>query len=99
PPVNYTLSLHDALPISRMFTGSGPAMMSTFAVSPGLYDFWSGMIWMLSRAPPDQYQSRSGTQIKAVSSRVRFSAVVAVTCARIRSEEHTSELQSRGHLV
>ena len=66
-----------------MFTGSGPAMMSTFAVSPGLYDFWSGMIWMLSRAPPDQYQSRSGTQIKAVSSRVRFSAVVAVTCARI----------------
>src|SRR5207253_11080174 len=62
PTEIYTLSLHDALPISV-----------TWASPPG-----------------------------STSSTKRTPAPVTISCippARARSEEHTSELQSRGHLV
>src|SRR5437870_6364465 len=65
PPVIYTLSLHDALPIYRMDGGAIP-------ISP------------LQRAAG------------------RFSAAPLrniVLGTAVRSEEHTSELQSRGQLV
>src|SRR5207253_11035190 len=56
PPVNYTLSLHDALPILRSI--GGPASTCCTRLTPS--------------ATPESSP---------------------------RSEEHTSELQSRGHLV
>src|SRR2546428_11464180 len=58
----YTLSLHDALPISRLSAARLPARVSLPALTPGR-----------SREP-------SGT-------------------CEVRSEEHTSELQSRSDLV
>src|SRR5439155_15575419 len=70
PPVIYTLSLHDALPISRTVKVAYPHLFGS-------------------------------------SLRIHLGIVVAVAVAvgvsillnRTRSEEHTSELQSRGHLV
>src|SRR5437870_10935696 len=59
PPQIYTLSLHDALPISRSSPGYSHPLFSTRHSSPG--------------------SSPCGIDV--------------------RSEEHTSELQSRGHLV
>src|SRR5207253_11481616 len=97
--LSYTLSLHDALPI--------------FNTAPGVYDF-SGLDaklaeakaagfqylsvavtdsssqtpqWLLDSLPPDQKIAL----IDPASSHTTF-------CQPIRSEEHTSELQSRGHL-
>src|SRR3712207_9543052 len=68
----YTLSLHDALPISRSRTpttaSSSPAASSTFRTAKG-----------------------------TLSS--RDTLWTSPTTARTRSEEHTSELQSRQYLV
>src|SRR5690625_6965460 len=61
----YTLSLHDALPISLPGTGSGPPE---------------------SRIPEE---GDSGS----ITNRI------FLNIPSLRSEEHTSELQSRGHLV
>src|SRR5207253_9451593 len=85
PPTTeiYTLSLHDALPISKSVErwttswssswnepGSKSSAMRSRAVSlPSLC--WR---WMRASPPPS-------------------------SLSRLRSEEHTSELQSRGHLV
>src|SRR3712207_9150956 len=63
----YTLSLHDALPISTA------ALHAAFG------------------------DGRSATSIS--ESRCARRAVHAVTAAPVRSEEHTSELQSRQYLV
>src|SRR5690625_7937089 len=65
PSPFFTLSLHDALPISMMARVRSPAGVST--------DFWAVI------APLPRFAERRP--------RIR------------RSEEHTSELQSRGHLV
>src|SRR5436305_15255414 len=65
PPEIYTLSLHDALPISRRISGSAHIRPRTTHRLPG-HD-----LWLRDRG------QRS--------------------CPR--SEEHTSELQSRPHLV
>src|SRR3712207_8063769 len=70
----YTLSLHDALPISAV----------------------------MSPLTPDWISSPTEPTSRVTSSAVRFrsSVVRRSTCARVRrSEEHTSELQSRQYLV
>src|SRR5439155_20725330 len=64
----YTLSLHDALPISW-----------TRPASLRLWWQWGG--WVLTATWPSSPTSTDGTRRGP------------------RSEEHTSELQSRGHLV
>src|SRR3712207_7237267 len=66
----YTLSLHDALPIS---TERGPGSMT--AISEGAW------------------------RARMASSRLRTTAMRRTGKPRRRSEEHTSELQSRQYLV
>src|SRR3989449_10947371 len=75
----YTLSLHDALPISP---------------SPG------GLASAFRGPPPHPRQRRAGRGSLSRRSRPVFRSRRAVPpwCRR-RSEEHTSELQSRLHLV
>src|SRR3712207_8928712 len=73
----YTLSLHDALPIS-------PDALSSLASS------WA---WTAAPAAP----SHSTASDSAYGGRARRIAT-ALPCCR-RSEEHTSELQSRQYLV
>src|SRR5439155_25686436 len=67
----YTLSLHDALPISLAFVNTMLAPTATLVV-------WTML---------DLVRTRKAT------------AIGAATGIVVRSEEHTSELQSRGHLV
>src|SRR2546429_6427917 len=73
-PEIYTLSLHDALPISR---GEGDGLMG------------SGF---RSQRVPEKVQ-------KQLEGPVWQLAQLGQAAAKTRSEEHTSELQSRLHLV
>src|SRR3712207_7235830 len=72
----YTLSLHDALPISPEWTSAarGP------------------------RRPPRR-RPRSSSSTSAPGARTPAATRAAPRSGRMRSEEHTSELQSRQYLV
>src|SRR5205809_2230405 len=72
--VFYTLSLHDALPIS-------------FLVEPGFAGFRVG-----------RHEDKMG-QRSSPSVEILLTDCVVPVENRLRSEEHTSELQSRLHLV
>src|SRR5690625_6777017 len=67
----YTLSLHDALPISLTFNPNE----------------------RLREPPPSPSSNTFNTQI------ILWSEKGEILNEKTRSEEHTSELQSRGHLV
>src|SRR5690349_22147319 len=82
----YTLSLHDALPISDAATSSGP-------LTPKLWRF--GVIPFLSPAGRGDYSRPQLRLIYALTSRNQ----AAKSLYPQRSEEHTSELQSRRELV
>src|SRR3712207_7180269 len=76
----YTLSLHDALPISvPPPTGSCHRRLSRYAL---------GHAVQAPRGPPPPHPA--GSLPRPELARVR---------CRVRSEEHTSELQSRQYLV
>src|SRR5439155_24499777 len=81
-PEIYTLSLHDALPISRF----SPASTPTSPAIPPL---------MPSKASPCRPCATSFPPCPLRPTMIRSWA----TPVSPRSEEHTSELQSRGHLV
>src|SRR5439155_22740532 len=82
PPTDiYTLSLHDALPISR-------AQDPAFGLGVG--------VWLRRRngcARFDDHADEGRDRGASTDHRRRAAA------PRSRSEEHTPELQSRGHLV
>src|SRR5690625_7047751 len=83
--VIYTLSLHDALPISQLGWSSelrspSPIGFDDPPIDLLQYGFHHRFIvWSLGRIIPCQ----------------GFESLIP----KVRSEEHTSELQSRGHLV
>src|SRR5207253_5557653 len=93
----YTLSLHDALPIFTYTSeDGGPRLMRSVlkvrnehgrAIHPTQKPL------ELLR-PMVRYSCPPGGLVLAP-----FSGSAAVEVAAVRSEEHTSELQSRGHLV
>src|SRR5439155_24879038 len=92
----YTLSLHDALPISR-----------TNAPAPRRTCLSNGQGARASRASGRPACSQASRPPSSWATLVKPSAAsLEAACAerlperqRQRSEEHTSELQSRGHLV
>src|SRR5207253_10703088 len=82
-PAFHTLSLHDALPISLS--------SAWLASSPGCAAMIS---WCaVSTRCSVTYSSATGCSVKVVP------RSPGDHCRAARSEEHTSELQSRGHLV
>src|SRR5439155_21706172 len=87
----YTLSLHDALPIYR-WLGAGPN-----GVRPRQQRFpWSAVCGRENDRAGDAAQhqfQRQGPTHRQYAARGDGLAL------DVRSEEHTSELQSRGHLV
>src|SRR5439155_11421310 len=90
PPTEiYTLSLHDALPISvaPRFLASASAAATNFFAIPRVRTFFVGN---------SACRVTAAHKIKARSKLYRVSIINFLT---MRSEEHTSELQSRGHLV
>src|SRR5206468_10475301 len=91
----YTLSLHDALPISVQMN---PRVMR----SPGSRQARKRGIRFPPPTPPARRASR---RLPAAAFRLRARALgiggfeTKLPCRRPRSEEHTSELQSRSDLV
>src|SRR5207253_4520866 len=86
PPRTYNLSLHDALPI----LGRTPSACAPF-VQPPVY------------CPPPVYPGTvvrfTATVLPQTGSGTPTGSVTFFNGATSRSEEHTSELQSRGHIV
>src|SRR5439155_18706376 len=84
PPEPYTLSLHAALPISG-------------------YHRAAAVVGHRGRSPHAIMRPRSAAAIPCYAPYRAGSSATARPCSgtvrRVRSEEHTSELQSRGHLV
>src|SRR5690606_42050421 len=80
-PDLYTLSLHDALPIS----GFPPACIAAVCAAGAQGLVWAG--------------TGHGTASQAVESALADATAAGVVIVRARSEEHTSELQSRENLV
>src|SRR5690606_41895744 len=93
----YTLSLHDALPIytdlglertTTILSGVGPRMMSRSSMAIGILDF--------RRPPTTMDGSMTSTTIFRPNGRPPGGTLLLPVS---RSEEHTSELQSRENLV
>src|SRR5687768_18194404 len=84
----YTLSLHDALPIFERDAGSGTQALAKAQVArQRSHD-----------GDSQRYQpAKSGPALSRSIRTTNFFASTAQACCR--SEEHTSELQSRLHLV
>src|SRR5207253_4683555 len=94
PPKPYTLSLHDALPISMILMGD--EVRRTQDGNNNLYchdDERAWFDWTLLDRHRDVHRFVSLLNARRVLRSVRHEE------QRLRSEEHTSELQSRGHLV
>src|SRR5207253_7450742 len=87
PTQIYTLSLHDALPISRCW--SAPTPTATGSPAPAC------------ASPTCTARGWRRRTASSLASCARPGTARASRCAATgpRSEEHTSELQSRGHLV
>src|SRR5207253_4252732 len=95
--VLYTLSLHDALPISVIVGLSRRSLINSSWVAAT--SFWLGTVVIIAG-------SRAGTAGCDCAAANPVDIAASITAAKIvsdkvrfRSEEHTSELQSRGHLV
>src|SRR5439155_11651808 len=83
----YTLSLHDALPISRSPAGPPRRDQSTLPAR---------VAW---RSAPPPATRRPDRRRRCRSHQCRPDPSTLHRALSRRSEEHTSELQSRGHLV
>src|SRR5205823_11832758 len=96
PPHNYTLSLHDALPISGPpYSSSGPMRSAPRALpQTGFYRIWSVPAAHAEHSRRAGWISPSPHEDCITSVRLNY-------CfrKRRRSEEHTSELQSLAYLV
>src|SRR5690606_41002297 len=87
------LSLHDALPIWWRSAGLSSLSVSRISDADRIDAAWVSMRWTLS--------PRNGSRFRrsASAATASFWSCQARCSARTRSEEHTSELQSRENLV
>src|SRR5437870_2638343 len=94
----YTLSLHDALPILAQW----PASLCSRRFPCGIYFSRVAGNRPLCRCSNDGWSYREFGVAGAGSESAQIDAMLRADVAALtssRSEEHTSELQSRGHLV
>src|SRR5207244_8866717 len=91
------LSLHDALPIS---TPSVPVLLFTLGISvlTGII-FGIAPAWVTSQSDPVEALRGAQRSVGGGGSWAQKSLVIAQGAVSLRSEEHTSELQSPDHLV
>src|SRR5207253_10030953 len=88
----YTLSLHDALPILRAKLARSLGCVLVMGIVLGL----ATQISVALDVTEDQRNSFPAADQRALA---QMTEPLVVTVHLARSEEHTSELQSRGHLV
>src|SRR5206468_12190086 len=94
-PAPYTLSLHDALPIFDSFWEIRQPRLHSFRyVHKNGWD-WDGILTVV-RVSPKSEQIEPADAATGIDDKGRGSLWLAYD---IRSEEHTSELQSRSDLV
>src|SRR5207253_6361914 len=93
----YTLSLHDALPIYMSQAKRGYSQFLIIDDDPGIAKF---LVTYLRQRGHTCEALTDGFQTAAwLSEHDCEVAIVDLKMPKVRSEEHTSELQSRGHLV
>src|SRR5207253_3380445 len=93
PPDTHTLSLHDALPIYHGAADRREADRERAAEAAALVAALQRHVFQSAHAPQEALGLAQQTQAAQVARHV-------IRCLAVeRSEEHTSELQSRGHLV
>src|SRR5207253_11229391 len=98
PPYTYTLSLHDALPILK-FTFGRPATMHGVKIDNTMgVNTWAAFAGADDNAVVDGDFAVTEDELQAVLKSLVKQKIYIVAIHQ-RSEEHTSELQSRGHLV
>src|SRR5439155_7739255 len=90
----YTLSLHDALPISHR--GDFQICRQPSRVDPAAFDAGHHAVsaHVVQSIGVELARHDGVIKVAGISSRYHISNLISE-----RSEEHTSELQSRGHLV
>src|SRR5205814_4304925 len=93
PPANHTLPLHDGLPISAIMANA-PKGAAEMAVAP--FTQTKGCITSAATAVQKRVTSSVGSFPQPMP-KMPFPPLV--TLARMRTQEHTSELQSLRHLV
>src|SRR5206468_9511571 len=86
PAETYTLSLHDALPISALMRLSTAVAFRAMPPHPQM------------PMMPIRFRSTSGLSPRKSTAALKSSVLMSGD-AMLRSEEHTSELQSRSDLV
>src|SRR5207253_9904684 len=95
PPHPYTLSLHDALPIFSEF-----AHISASSTSWHMKRLVEAGLVKARRQGSFVYYTAKGDPVKILTLLKSYHPRIWERWAgRLRSEEHTSELQSRGHIV
>src|SRR5207253_9806876 len=89
PPATYPLSLHDALPISTMTLAPARPYLPKAAVG-GIDDYHCFLL---------EPRLTQNAYVTSAVIKPQQAGIVHHVILFERSEEHTSELQSRGHLV
>src|SRR5690606_39388666 len=96
-PSRYSLSVHDALPIwFGLTTWVAPGQTAGARLAP-VAAFNAGLIDRFSAAPPSW--SYRHDRCRALAADWTIGGQTFHSAARARSEEHTSELQSREKIV
>src|SRR5206468_8717328 len=94
----YTLSLHDALPILRLW----PSASSTQTMNTALFDLvekHQPAFDKIKKVRVSLSQTVYDLHGKLADYKAKFDALISAHYVAARSEEHTSELQSRSDLV
>src|SRR5207253_6320914 len=95
----YTLSLHDALPISMTISTRRVAPVTVRPASLADAADVASCLAELGYGTPVEVVTEKLVAVAASEADAVFVATDAESATVLRSEEHTSELQSRGHLV
>src|SRR5206468_11111980 len=94
----YTLSLHDALPIFGTIGAKRGDETTAGPLQVALMPLEERIVEVLRRAPR-RMPARLQEQSSKLFATATFAATAQVLSGWARSEEHTSELQSRSDLV
>src|SRR5207253_11280173 len=98
PALSYTLSLHDALPIFG-FSGFLISWVQIAVVVVFPAAFVAGIQFPLLISLLGRGRENVGREVGLAYAWNTAGAIAGSLAGGFRSEEHTSELQSRGHLV
>src|SRR5206468_12708943 len=95
PSSLYTLSLHDALPI---FSVGKPSKLKLYLFAPSAWTRITSTI-VLRDTSSFHLPTNGSFAVQNVDAEKAPAVISMNACIDIRSEEHTSELQSRSDLV